>query len=224
VRAKAERAAADARHWISKLAPLVADPEAVADERGWLPRDRREQFLDEFAGKVNAEVSALNEKLPESRASLRTIRGREERAAIRDELRKGTARLAYLNALPTFTAGDMCSECPWPMAWHSTGYTVCLETGAVLSEPCQSWPVWNANITAGLARFAEMMRNEYKPLAPEPAPQPLAVIAAGSPIEDVIARLTQVQADHPGARVRRGKRDSWEIWPATAANQTTSDN
>jgi hypothetical protein len=36
-RAAAERAAADARHWISELTPVVADPDAVADEHGRLP-------------------------------------------------------------------------------------------------------------------------------------------------------------------------------------------
>jgi len=49
----------------------------------------------------------------------------------------------------------------------------------------------------------------------------LAVIAAGSPIVDVIARLTQVQAENPGAQVRRGKKDSWEIWTAPAEGRSS---
>src|SRR6185437_13524437 len=36
-RARAERAAAQVRHWISKLAPVVGDPESVTDEHGLLP-------------------------------------------------------------------------------------------------------------------------------------------------------------------------------------------
>ena len=36
-RAQAVRAATSARHWISQLAPLVGDPETVADEYGRLP-------------------------------------------------------------------------------------------------------------------------------------------------------------------------------------------
>lgn len=211
-RAEAERAAADARHWISELEPLVADPEAVADEHGRLPRDRREEFLVAFAAKVSTEAASLQDKLPALRAALKTARGRQERAAVRDELRKGTARLAYLQALPAFTAADMCSECPWPMAWHSTGVTFCLETGAVLSEPCQSWPVWNAKIATGLARLAEMLQQKQKAPVSGPTRELIAVIAAGSSVEDVIAELTRVQAEHPGAAVQRGKRDSWEIW------------
>ena len=195
---------------------MVGDPESVADEHGRLPRDRRDSFLGEFAANINAEAASLSGRLPALRASLKTTRGRQERAAIREELGQGTARLAYLQALPPFTASDMCSECPSPMAWHATGVTFCLESGAILSEPCRSWPVWNAKIAAGLARIAEMMQKQRKTPPPVPSSQLLAVIAAGSPVADVIAQLTRVQAGHPGARVQRGKKDSWEIWSATA--------
>ena len=213
-RAEAERAAADARRWISELTPVVADPEAVVDEHGRLPRDRREEFLVAFAAKVSNEAATLREKLPALRAALKTTRGRQERAAVRDELRQGTARLAYLEAFPAFTAADMCSECPWPMAWHSTGVTFCLETGAILSEPCRSWPVWSAKIVTGLARVAEMLQQKQKAPVSRPTRELIAVIAAGSSVEDVIAELTRVQAEHPGAQVQWGKRDSWEIWSA----------
>lgn len=37
-RARAERAPVGARRWISDLAPLAGDPEAVTDEHGRLPR------------------------------------------------------------------------------------------------------------------------------------------------------------------------------------------
>ena len=213
-RSEAERAVADARHWITELTPVVANPEAVADDRGRLPGERREEFLVAFTAKVSAEAASLHQKLPELRAALKTTRGRQERAVVRDELRHGTARLAYLQALPAFTAADMCSECPWPMAWHSTGVIFCLESGAVLSEPCQSWPVWNAKIATGLARVAEMLQQKQKAPVSDAARELIAVIAAGSSVEDVIAELTRVKAEHPGAAVRRGKRVSWEIWSA----------
>ena len=48
---------------------------------------------------------------------------------------------------------------------------------------------------------------------PAPKPRPIAVIAAGAPIEDIIAKLTAIQADHPGAQIRQGKRNRLEIWP-----------
>jgi hypothetical protein len=107
------------------------------------------------------------------------------------------------------------------MAWHATGLTFCLDSGAILSEPCRSWPVWDAKLVAGLARFAETMRQQQKTPAPPPASELFAVIAAGSSVEDVIAQLTQAQAEHPGFEVRRGKRNSWEIWSATADGTTS---
>ena len=175
-----------------------------------LPVQRRKVLC----GVINEYYRAASADLASPRSdTMRLVlkRYRQERAAIREELRQGTARLAYLRALPVFTSAGMCSECSWPMAWHSTGVTVCLKSGAILSEPCRSWPLWNAKIAAGLARFAETMRPQQKPPVPEPGPELLAVIAAGSSVEDVIAQLTQVQAGHPGAQVRRGKRNSWEI-------------
>ena len=44
----------------------------------------------------------------------------------------------------------------------------------------------------------------------------------GSAVEDLIARLAQIQAVHLGAPVRPGRKGSWEIWPATPG-QTTSE-
>jgi len=49
---------------------------------------------------------------------------------------------------------------------------------------------------------------------PAPKPTPIAVIAAGTPIEDVIAKLTEIQADHPGPQIHQGKRNRREIWPS----------
>jgi hypothetical protein len=49
--------------------------------------------------------------------------------------------------------------------------------------------------------------------APPSAPQPLAVIPSGLPIEEIITRLTAAQAGGPGATVRSGNRNRWEIWP-----------
>jgi hypothetical protein len=225
-RAQTERAATSARHWISQLTPFVGDPETVADEYGRLPRERRGELVIEFAAKINAEAAALSEKLPALRAQLKSLRGRQERAVVRQELSRGAIRLTYLQGLPAFTADEMCSECAWPMAWHSTGVTYCLESLARLSSPCDSWPVWNAKIAAGLARWAEVMRQERRTAAPapKPAPQLLAVIDAGSSVQDVITQLTQVQAGYPSAKVRRGKRNSWQIWSTPVPDETTSED
>jgi len=60
----------------------------------------------------------------------------------------------------------------------------------------------------------QQKQQKQKAPAPQPARELVAVIAAGSSVDDVIAELTRVQAEHPGAQVERGKRDSWEIWSA----------
>jgi hypothetical protein len=115
-RTRAERAAADARHWISQLAPLVAEPETVADEEGRLPRDRREASLGEFAAKVNAEIAGLNEKLPAVGGGLKTTRGKQQRAAARDELRQGTARRPTSTRSPRSPPPTCAPSAPglWP--------------------------------------------------------------------------------------------------------------
>jgi hypothetical protein len=68
--------------------------------------------------------------------------------------------------------------------------------------------VWNESIRIGLARLAEMLRRNEEP--PASALQLLAVIPAGASIEETIARLEEIQAEHPGAQVRRGKRNCFE--------------
>jgi hypothetical protein len=37
------------------------------------------------------------------------------------------------------------------------------------------------------------------------------------PIEDGIAKFTEIQADHPSAQIRQGKRNGLEIWPSINA-------
>lgn len=217
-RVKAERAISDAERWVKELIPLVGDPEAVVDEQGWLPSERRERLLSEFAAKLNAEVSGLHERLPVLRADLKVTQGRRERTAIRGELRKGTARLAYLEVLPPLTASGMCSECPWPMTWHDISATLCLSTGAILSGPCPAWPVWREQLRTGFARLTEMMRRWEEPPSSAPVSQLLTVIPSGTSVEETIARLTAVQAEHPRAEVRRGKGNSWEIWDAPTSD------
>jgi hypothetical protein len=59
-----------------------------------------------------------------------------------------------------------------------------------------------------------MLLLKQKAPVSEPARELIAFIAAGSSVEDVIAEVTRVQAERPGAQVQRGKRDSWEIWSA----------
>ncbi len=183
----------------------------MCDERGWLPAERRELSLTLFKVRREAEVRELRARVPARQAELKTMKGRAGRAELREALQTDTARLASLEAMPPMQAADMCSECADP-AWHSPGVTFNLTDGSTTGGPCPAWPQW--------ARKVEMVRAELRKIAsqpkaepPPPPPRPIAVITAGLPIEDVIAKLTAVQADHPGAQLRQGKRNRWEIWP-----------
>lgn len=191
----------------------VGDPEAVVDSYGRLPADRREDALLTFTYWRQAQVRDLREKLPQLHATLKNTKGRTERAAVRDEIARATRTYEQLLAMAPLTAQDMCPDCKDPIAghgWSSEGASV-LRQG-----PCPAWPDWSARIQ----RFREMIMTSVaripseKVPAPVARPQPLAVIASGSDIEAVHAQLTEIKAKYPGAKIRRGNRNRWEVWPA----------
>jgi hypothetical protein len=121
-----------------------------------------------------------------------------------------SSRLKALLAVPPLTAADMCPDCAQPLSWH----TWSVRGGMALlgAGPCLAWPRTRARwLRARETLFAATA----KPVEPQPpAPKPIAVIASGTAIEDVIAQLQQLQQAHPGCLVRRGNRNRWEIWPA----------
>ena len=113
----------------------------------------------------------------------------------------------------------MCSECPTPAAWHSLATTFNLDPSEDVGRvdgPCPAWPWWREWVVEE-ARRQILALAEHKGEPPVVVQRPIAVIDSGLPIEEVIARLNAVQADHPGAQVRRGSGNSWEIWPPDEA-------
>ncbi|TVY99989.1 hypothetical protein EAS64_38535 [Trebonia kvetii] len=202
-----------ASHMVDELTLAVGDVEAVCDERGWLPSERRVLMLQVFAACRVSEVLELRGRVAAHQSDLKAIRG-SGRARIREALLRDTARLTFLEAVPRLEAADMCSECPTPADWHSLTVTFSLDpskdVGAV-GGPCSAWPWWRDRLEAARQRILARASPKAKP--PEAAvPMPIAVIEPGLPIEEVIARLNAVQADHPGAQLR-GSGDRWEIWP-----------
>ena len=202
---------------VGDLAVVVGDPEAVCDERGWLPAERREASLSAFRVRRGAQVLELRREIPLREAELKTVKDRAERARLREALRTDKARLVSLEAMPPLTSAEMCPECIEP-ARHSPAVTISLVDGGHTRGPCPAWPQW--------AKQVETLRSEVLKLAakraavpPAAAPttpkaEPIAVINADGPIEEVTAKLAAIQAEHPGARIRRGKRNRWEIWPS----------
>jgi hypothetical protein len=55
-------------------------------------------------------------------------------------------------------------------------------------------------------------REVEPPTPPKPKPQPLAVIPSGLGIAEVVATLSELQAQYPDAEVRRGRANRWELW------------
>jgi hypothetical protein len=195
---------------VEELAAVVGDPETVCDERGWLPAERRELSLTLFKERREAEIRQLRARIPARQAELKTLTGRAERAKQREQLRTDLARLASLEAMPPMQASGMCSECVNP-AWHSPGVTYNLSDMSSTGGPCPAWPRWAQQVEMLRRALRERPARLAEP--PAPKPSPIAVIAAGAPIEDVIAKLTAIQVDHPGAAIRQGKRNRLEIWP-----------
>lgn len=198
---------------VARLSSQVGDPEQVVDVEGWLPSERRDSALVGFPLRRRREVERLRVAVAELPETLKATTGREPSADVRSRLRAAERELAFWLAIPPLQAEDMCSECEDPMDWHEReGHIASQPTG-----PCPWWPDWRARIQ----KAREMMLSfaatrQAAPGPPAAKPQPVAVLKSGTPIEQVIAELTRISVEHPGAEVRRGNANRWEIWPATA--------
>ena len=212
-----ERVIAAGQRAVDELAAVVGDPETVCDERGWLSAERRELSLRAFKQRREAEIRQLRTSIPARQAELKSLTGRSERAALRETLRKDVVRLASLEAMPPMQAGDMCSECVSP-AWHSPSVTLNFTDMSSFGGPCSAWPRWAQQ----LEKLHRALREPAARRAePPPKPRPIAVIPAGLPVEELIAKLDAIRADHPGAQVRQGRGNRLEIWrPSTNSADT----
>jgi hypothetical protein len=191
---------------VDRLTPVVGDPEDVVDEHGRLPRDRREQTWWSYRFDRERKVRDLKERLPELEALLKATTDRSERSDHHAKLAEATSDLDRLIEQGPFTAEDMCSECATPMAHHGWVWPP--------GHPCPAWPGWAARVREAretLERFAKNRDTREAPRA-APKPQPLAVVPSGLPIAEVVAKLTELQQQYPGAEVRRGRANRWELW------------
>ena len=191
---------------IATLEAMVGDPEAVVDEHGHRPRDRREIMLDLYALHRTTRVRELRAQLPDLRVQLDAADGKAQRAKRRRALDAATAELAALLAIAPLTADDMCSECATPRADH--GWVFRQTAG-----PCPAWPQWAAKIRDVRSMMERAAQREQPAAEPAPTPQPLAVIRSGLPIAEVIVKLEQLQQVYPDAEVRRGRSGRIELWP-----------
>lgn len=204
---KVERLGAE----VDRLTPIVDDPEDVVDEHGWLPRDRREHTWWSYRLVRERKVRDLKQQVPELEAALKATTDRVERRERRAKLAEATRDLDCLIAEGPFTAEEMCSECATPMAHHGWVWPP--------GHPCPAWPGWATRMREArqmLETFAMRREAEAAPTA-KSKPQPLAVVLSGLPIADVVAKLTEFQAQFPDAEVRRGRANRWELWASDGA-------
>jgi hypothetical protein len=199
---------------VDELTAVVGDVEAVWDERGWHPSERRALALEVFAERRVNEVRELRGRVAADRPDLNAVRGRPGRARIGEALLRDTARLRFLEVIPALDADDMCSECPTPAAWHSLSVTFNLDPSEDVGSvdgPCPAWPWWRERQEETRQELLAITLRKGEP--PVAVRMPIDVIDSDLPIEEVVVRLNAVQADHPGAQVRRGSGNRWEIWP-----------
>jgi hypothetical protein len=196
---------------VDRLTPIVGDPEYVVDEHGWLPRERREQTWWSYRLDRERKVRDLKQQLPELEAALKATADGAERRDRRAKLAEATRDLEHLIAQGPFTAEEMCSECATPIAHHGWVWPP--------GRPCPAWPGWAARmreVRQMLESFTKCRESEAVP-PPKPKAQPLAVVPSGLPIADVVAKLTELQAQFPDAEVRRGRANRWELWKPEAS-------
>jgi hypothetical protein len=195
---------AHCRAEVDHLIQLIGDPEDIVDQRGCLPRDRRELNLTIFSSCRSVDVRKLRTRVPELKGLVKAATDKAERADLRNTLREAERRRDKLLAIPELKAADMCSECPTPIARHGWAWPT-------TDGPCHAWPRTAAKRREFREMFDRMVRANQPP--PPPKPEPLAVIGSGLPISDVMARLAELQDTFPDAEVRRGNRNRWELWP-----------
>ncbi|MDH6284530.1 hypothetical protein [Prescottella agglutinans] len=198
---------------VATLETAVGDPETVVDEYGRRPRDRREIALSLYTLRRTTRVYELREQLPDLRADLEAAEDKSQRAERRQALADATRELETLLAIPPQAVDDMCSECATPMADH--GWVSPQTAG-----PCPAWPGWAAKVRDVRAIFERASQRAQPAAEVAPAPQPLAVIASGLPIADVIAQLEKLQQTYPDAEVRRGRAGRLELWPRKHGTDT----
>jgi len=201
---------------VAQLRQRVGDPETVVDEHGWLPRERREHTRLMLSIRREREVRELRSQVSDLSATLEATKGRQERADVRGKLAAANRRLDAWLAVPPVKPEEMCSECYALEGWHETG------TLGDLTGPCPAWPQWAARLQKARDMLLSFSSQDKGPATPpKPQPKPIAVLPSGLSIGEVIARLTELQAEHPDAEVRRGRANRWEIWPQPEAPAAT---
>jgi hypothetical protein len=179
--AKAEKTIAAKSKEVDDLLAVIGDPEAVWDEGGWLPAERASWALTLFKSGRGLQVQTLRARIADAQTALKSLQYRDERAEVRESLRRDQTHLARWEQMQPLQAADMCSECRQP-AWHAPGTTYSLDDLWATGGPCPAWPRWVKDKQAVRDAAWQALHSPPKQ-PPPPPPQPIAVIAPGVPIE-----------------------------------------
>lgn len=191
---------------IARLADKVEDREEVVDHEGQLPRDRRKWNVIWYRYLRIKWVEEHQAAIAEHKDKLAASTDRREKDRIQASLYAEERQLGVLQAIPRLKAEQMCADCYTPEFQH--------DPDAEESNPCPAWPQYAARMEnlRNLLLVASQDMKDTKPAPPKP--EPLATLAGDLPLAEVIARLTELQAQHPDAIVKRGRANRWELWPA----------
>ncbi|MDT0181444.1 hypothetical protein Q9S36_14775 [Microbacterium sp. ARD31] len=193
-----------------RLRAVVPDPEVVVSERGQLPSDRRYSNLLTYKFNREFKVRDLRRQLPELRAELKAATDKGERKELREKVSREQSEPDYWLAVRPLSADEMCSECPTPLTGHGW-----VSHGLHGARPCPAWPGWAARMKQAREMFFEMIERNQRAQTPPapPKPEPLAVVPSGLPLGEILAQLSELQAQFPDAVVKRGRANRWELWP-----------
>jgi hypothetical protein len=209
---------------VAKLRDQLGDPDLIIDDKGYLPAERRERHLREhmlfWRHPVLRAWSGKQQK--RFRALLRMPR--PEPAAMCSECQaprewhEYTLSLCLFRARPEPGSPAERIEGIMPGWWWgcraSTPYRIEHRWGGTGTLPDFDYNHWCTIVPAGLREIFGLEAVTPEPVCEvAPPPTPLAVIKPG-PLDEVMQLLAAAQVEHPNAELRKGKRGTWELWPA----------
>ncbi|NDL56620.1 hypothetical protein [Phytoactinopolyspora mesophila] len=218
----AQRRLADRRATAEELRRQLGDPEQVIDSGGFLPAERREFNLRSHMDYWRHPVLRKWAKTDRRRFNALLKMPMPDPTAMCPECQAPTEWHEYDLSLQLFerppgpdsTAATIARLMPgwWERCPACTAYKIEHQWGGALAMPDFDYEQWRAMLPP-------MLRTIFTPAEPkperkqQPRPKPLAVITPGS-INEVMDRLAEAQVKHPNAQLRRGKGDTWELWPS----------
>ncbi|SDU25445.1 hypothetical protein [Jiangella alkaliphila] len=217
----AQRRVTERRTEADELRRQLGDPDQVIDRQGFLPAERREMNLRSHMDCWRHRVLRDWEKTDRRRFSALlkmpvpdpTDMCSECQAPAEWQEYDLSLRLFQQPPEPGSTAEQIARLMPgwWERCPACTAYKIEHQWGGHAALPDFDYKQWRAMLPP-------LVRTIFTPAEPrpkrqqQPKPQPLAVIAPG-PISEVMTKLAKAQAKHPSAQLRRGKGDTWELWP-----------